>query len=303
MVGLSLLTLTAFVRPSWAADYGDDIERGKTAMTDGRWEDACRDFEMAEQKAGQLTVVGQYWLGRCHQERGALDTAYRAFVECERLSRQARDAKRADVARERMRELELRLAFARLDFARGAKSRRLTIELNGRKLPRRDWSRRIPLPEGESTLNLRARRRVPVRLTITAPPPGATTTVQIPRLKRKPKRVDDDGEDERDEAAHRGEAGQPPRRNPAFFWSGVGLTIAGGLGILVGTGLAIDENTGTAPAAVSFGAGGIMVATGIPFMAIFGRRAEPVSTSHHWAPYVGFSAAPNGGSIGLQGAF
>jgi hypothetical protein len=92
------------------------------------------------------------------------------------------------------------------------------------------------------------------------------------------------------------------KRSTGLFWTGFGLTIGGGLGTVVGVlGIAAaDELDLEAPGAIALTVGGtLMLATGITFMVVFGKKVPkdpPAQDAVLVEPLIG----PTGGGVRLR---
>jgi hypothetical protein len=66
------------------------------------------------------------------------------------------------------------------------------------------------------------------------------------------------------------------RRNPALFWTGMGLTIAGGAAIIVGAALVGESQVTTGETSYEgvglLIASGALLGVGFPFMVVYGRK-------------------------------
>jgi hypothetical protein len=141
---LVALSLIALVPATARADaYDVCFDEGKEQLGKARWAEACATFARCEGIRG-ATVKTRYQLGRCNEEQGKFQSAYEAFSDAARMSAQAGDDERAEVARKRAKELERKVARIRINVAPSAMEiDGLEVQRNGAVVPREVWNKTL----------------------------------------------------------------------------------------------------------------------------------------------------------------
>jgi hypothetical protein len=267
-----LAAIVLVAAPAAADPAADAFNEGMKLMAQGSYEPACAAFERSEGAGGQ-TIATRYQLGRCNEERGHFASALIAFRDAARLADEKGDKKRADVARERIAELEGKVAKLAIVVPPDARVAGLEIKRDGELVPPELWNAAVPVDPGVHEVDVTVPGAEPVKLRAATDEPGATKTVEIPVIQSgvKPPATPENVDEE------------PPtrRRSSALFWTGVGLTIAGGLAVIGGAvtlGLCQNDPTvcdgeDTPPGSIiALVAGGVFLGVGIPFMVVFGSK-------------------------------
>lgn len=87
---------------AWSAPAGADddaatlFERGRTLMTEQRFDEACATFAQSFALAPQVNTLGH--LARCHEKQGKLATALAEYRRTAAMARAAADQERAEAA-------------------------------------------------------------------------------------------------------------------------------------------------------------------------------------------------------------
>jgi hypothetical protein len=293
------LCVALAVRPAAADPAADAFNEGMKLMAASSYEQACAAFERSEAAGGQ-SIATRYQLGRCNEERGRYATALLAFRDAARMADQQGDKKRADVARERITELEGKVAKLAIVVPPEARVAGLEIERDGEVVPQDLWNAAVPVDPGVHEYVITVPNAQPITLRATGEA-GKTVTVEIPpnavAAAQAPPPVPPDEVDE-----------EPPtrRKSNGLFWTGVGLTIAGGLAVLGGAATLgvcqgepeLCDGEDLPPGSiVALVAGGVFLAVGIPFMAVFGQKVDVVPDEPASSGTIEVLVAPSGGAV------
>ncbi len=306
IAGAAALISAMASAPGARADAMDVcFDEGLAEIQKARWAEACEVFTRCEAQHG-VTLKTRYQLGRCQEAQGKYARAFEAYSDAARLSAQAGDPQRAEVARKRAAALEAKVARIRVNVSPAAlKIEGLTVKRNGETLAREDYNRTLAVDPGDYLITAEApgRKRVTRRIRGAAPS-GSTKDVTIPPLAMgsgddpapDPGASEADGDAPIAAGAPDGgdAAGETEMNNKALFWVGLGLTIGGAIGVAGGGVLTGIEGEATDEAVAGFIGGGVLLAVGIPFLVI-GGRSVPVGSAA-LTPWL----APTGGGVRID---
>jgi hypothetical protein len=113
---------------------------------------ACAKLEESQRqdpKLGRLLNVAY-----CHERQGRIATAWAEYNQAAAVALQGRQTERETFARGRASELAAKLSFIRLDMQQGAEIG--TILVDGRPVPRDQWSIPFPIDPGSHNLSFEA---------------------------------------------------------------------------------------------------------------------------------------------------
>ena len=154
------------------------FDEGKSAFERKDFNTACAKFkESYELVKG---VGSQYFLARCLTEQNKTATAYRHFKEVAEISARVGQQERAQVARDRMRELEPRLMKIRIDVASPAPG--LVIDCDGIEIPESEWGTPKAYDPGTHYVNANAPGAAPWEYSVELTGEGTVVTVVVPDL-------------------------------------------------------------------------------------------------------------------------
>ncbi|MEZ4220207.1 MAG: hypothetical protein R3B13_04700 [Polyangiaceae bacterium] len=161
--GLSIAALCVLLPARVAyADAADKalaeslFQEARELMEQDRAEAACDKFAESQRLDPALGTLLN--LAECHAQVGRVASAWAEFRELAEKSRVQGQSSRAAFAEQRVRELEPRLSYARLQLPDGDTV--TAVELDGRRLGPVAWRSRLPLDPGAHTLTIRTRRGV-----------------------------------------------------------------------------------------------------------------------------------------------
>lgn len=132
------------------------FEDGRRYLASKEYALACTAFEQSQQ--AESAVGTQLNIALCYEEWGKLATAYRAYVEAERLAKADRDKERARGARDKQDQLSPKIArvIATIPATTVAGT---TFALDGTPLSRTDLEQPIMVDAGDHTIEARLTNR------------------------------------------------------------------------------------------------------------------------------------------------
>jgi hypothetical protein len=319
LVGLLFaLALLLAPAPARADAARDAFNEGKMLFGKSDFAGACKAFEKSEKLGGE-NVNSRFWLGRCNEMNKRPAAAYRYFEDALQLAEKAGDNDRVDAIKDRLRELEGKVGFLVVTVPPKVRVDGLEIRCDGETVHSDDWGMPRAVEIGEHKILVVAPAKKSITLTVTTTDPGAKAQIVIPELPAGDGTAPAPTPGPSPDPAPGPRPGpQPPaplpgdpgaemeRRNPALFWTGVGLVISSGVAAIAGVAVLIQGGVGEDgvdhfPAVVaSFVGTAVFLGVGIPFMAVFGKRvpAEPEEkASIHIEPVL------TPGGLGLIGTF
>jgi hypothetical protein len=128
------------------------FNEGQQLLTAGQLPAACAKLEESQRqdpKLGRLLNVAY-----CHEQLHRTATAWNEYNEAVAVALQAHQSERESFARHRAAQLAAKLSFVRLDPQAGANMTEVTVD--GRPIPREQWSVPFPIDPGSHTLSFGA---------------------------------------------------------------------------------------------------------------------------------------------------
>ncbi len=256
--------------PSPPAPDGKDavadalFAEGMALFDKGQYAQACERFQRSlDARRGTGTL---YQLGRCHSQLGRYASAQAFFEQAAAQARAAGQSDREQVATSRARELDAKVSKLVIEVPAASRVAGLVIERDQKTVATGSWGRAVPLDAGTYKITARVDGGKSWQRTVVLSAAGEVR-VTIPNL-RQPGPPD---------------GLRLERRSPALFWTGIGLTGAGGIALAIGAvGYSIcteshcrdDEQNGYIASAVI---GLALAGGGVPLFLVFGRKvpAEP----------------------------
>lgn len=152
-----ILVALTFSMPASAEPTSDEralaltlFARGRTAMNDGDLETACRSFAESQRlDPGGGTLLN---LAVCHERQGKTATAWTEYSEALAAARRDGRSDRVELALERKRDLEGRLARLEVVVPAGAAREGLRIVRDGTAIPVEAWGVAVPVDPGEHSV-------------------------------------------------------------------------------------------------------------------------------------------------------
>ena len=130
------------------------FQEGVLLFNQGRFDEACPRFEASLAVIAGIGTRGK--LAECWARVGRIASAYRLYLEVERLSRQDGDRERADVARQRARKLKPQLSYLEIVPGPSATSPGFSVTRNGLTVEPRTFDMRLPVDPGGYTISATA---------------------------------------------------------------------------------------------------------------------------------------------------
>jgi len=278
------------------------FQEGMKLLATGDYDGACAAFEKSD--AAKPSLAARYQLGRCNESRGRFGTAHRYFLIVAAMAEEAGDADRAKTARQRAREVEPKAGQLAIIVPQDRQVEGLTVTCDGIEVPKENWGKAVPMDAGKHTIELSAPGYETQTLEAETAGPGKPVLVEAPALVAS---------GTGGAPAPTGATPPPPppgdegpemvRRSAGAFWTGVGLTAAGGLagvgGIylwVAGEGSELENKAGAIGLWIL---GGAMLGVGLPLMIVFGQKVpagpdgEPMDEDE-------VPAQPAAGTVTLQ---
>ena len=197
-------------------------DEGKAAFAAGDYPTACDKLEASFELNPLSGTRGL--LAGCYEKVGKLASAWNAYRDSAAIAQRQNNLERAQIALEKARELEPRLARLTIDATALAPVAGAEVVLDGVVQPTEALRSAIPVDEGPHVIEARARDHKPWKQSIEIRD-GEKQSVQVPRLVEDPTA--------RLAAEARLESQRRRARN--HRWLGLGLAGAGGVALVAGT--------------------------------------------------------------------
>lgn len=321
-----VLAMVTVAPAAFGQSAQDHFNEGMKRLAKSDWNGACAAFEKSEQP--EPTMATRYQLGRCNEERGHFGTAYLMYQSAADIADKQGDTKRRDVARQRVAELEPKATKLVILVPPDRQVDGMSIKRDGTVVPKGEWNKAAVVSNGFHDVQVSAPGRKNVTMRVEAKDTGSVSKITVPALE-----ADAGGGSNGaapapapTTAPTSSSTSVPPaygttptadagpameRKNPAMFWSGMGLIIGGALAGAAGAGLYGlaaqngDPGQGTAlpvpPGSIaSWTIAVALIATGIPLMVIGGRKVPAGAPAAEAASLV-LDVSPVG--VGLRASF
>jgi hypothetical protein len=302
----------SFPATASADDFQDAWNAGMRALGQAKYAEACDHFSRAETISG-ASIKTRYQLGRCNEERESYVVAHGYFLDAARLAEIEGNAQQSDVARKRLKDIEKKVPVVILEVPEANRVKGMSIKLGGSDVPIQNWGHPIAVEPGSYPVIIAAPGMQTITLEVTAPGPGQRSQLVVPALSVSgPPAI----------AGPQPIAPPPPsapdqpemrRRNPALFWTGMGMIIGGGVagiaGLVAYAASSVDasfsgDDDEVPPEAIGLWIGAAaLIGVGIPFMAVFGRKVPVESegaTPAAEALRLDLVVGPTGGALRLE---
>lgn len=297
------------------------FEQGRQLLEAGNAAQACPKFE-ASQKL-DAGIGTQLYLADCYERVGKTASAWAIFLEAASSAKAEGQNDREQVARERARSLEGRLAKLTLVASDAAGMQGGQVTLNGRAIPADSWGVPLPIDPGSQHIEVTAPGKKPWSTSIDVAPGPSERTVTIPALENAPSRTAAPATATTANAPSSAPAtradGAAAMRTAGWVAAGVGV-VSVGVGSYFGlraisknqdskadcrtttlcdpAGLTLRNQAKDAAtvSTVAFVAGGLLVAGGVTLLVLERSSEEP-------RVGLGVGATPASASVSLRGTF
>lgn len=310
IAALSLPTATAS-----ADDFQSAWNAGMRALGQAKYDEACDHFSRAE-TIGGTSIKTRYQLGRCNEERQSYVAAHGYFLDAARLAELEGNAQQADVARKRIEDIETKVPIVILEVPASTRVAGMTVKLGDDEIPPQNWGHPIAVEPGTYPVVVTAPNMQTLNLEVAAPRAGQRSQLVIPALSPAgpPPVAGPQPVIVAPPAPAAPDAPEMKRKNPALFFTGMGMIIGGGVAGIAGlvaygaSSIEADLSGGSddvPPAAIGLWIGGAaLIGVGIPFMVVFGRKVpvdgeEPAAAPASEAMRLETVIGPTGGSLRL----
>lgn len=170
----------AFAQGSNAALAESLFREGKRLSAERKFADACPKFaESYKLDPGLGTLLN---LATCHESEGKPASAWAEFSEAAGRAKREGDTDRAQLAEDRMRALEPKLARVSIGLAAGASVPGLVIKFDSRELSSAALGVPIPVDPGKHVLEATAPGKQSYAQTFDTPNVPTTLAVTVPAL-------------------------------------------------------------------------------------------------------------------------
>ncbi len=160
------------------------FQRGVELVGEGKFEEACRQFEASQELDSALGTM--LHLGDCYEREGRTGSAWALFLEARSLAGATGQAERERVAAERANALEPKLSYVVINVV---PQEGLVLRLNGTAIPAASFGEPVPVDPGEQRVEATVPGAAPYRLLVRVPKGSSTVTFRVPSLeKRSPTR-------------------------------------------------------------------------------------------------------------------
>lgn len=254
VVNLALLAALGVPRGAWAQDSTDQ-QAGLALEKDARALMEQRQFDLAcaklDESARLLRTAGAaYNLGECytHTEPLRAASALLSFSKAEALASKAGDGDLAAKARNRIKDLESKLARIALKVS-DHHAAGLAIRIDGGDpLPESVWQTPLPVDPGQHAIEATAPGKQPWHTKLVIPPSAATTTILVEDLTDETPRTSPNVVAGQPSPARPLPAIETPRESRGQGQRTLGLVVGGAgiVGVVVGSvfgAMAISKNS------------------------------------------------------------
>lgn len=208
------LAASAAAQPNPPAEAA--FRDGMRLMAEKRYAEACEAFA-ASDRVGP-SIGAKMKLADCEEKRGRLATAWAAFLDVARLTREDPD-RQAEyaVVQQRAAALEARLPHLTISVPEGSRVEGLVVMRDGVAIDPGLWNRAIPVDRGAYTVTARAPGHRAWTTSVTIAGDGEERTIEVPRFQVTERAMDGAAT-----GARVVDAGASPRSTErAWVWPGV----------------------------------------------------------------------------------
>jgi hypothetical protein len=160
------------------------FQRGVELVGEGKFEEACRQFEASQEIDSALGTM--LHLGDCYEREGRTGSAWALFLEARSLAGATGQSERERLAAERVSALEPKLSYVVINVV---PQDGLVLRLNDTAIPAASFGKPVPVDPGEQRVAATVPGAAPYQLLVRVPAGPSTVTFRIPSLeKRTPSR-------------------------------------------------------------------------------------------------------------------
>lgn len=189
LVAAGLLAGARAARAQPATGQAETLFReGKRLMEAGKLAEACVAFEGSFRKDPVTSTLLN--VADCREKNGQFATAWAAFVEAERRTRDSSDPAQqaiAQLSHDRAARLEPRLSHLTISVPDDSRIPGLVITRDGEPVDAAEWNRALPIDIGEHVIAAKAPAYEPWSTTATITAEREQRAVNVPRFKPLPK--------------------------------------------------------------------------------------------------------------------
>jgi hypothetical protein len=156
------------------------FQRGVELVGQGKFEDACRQFEASQELDSALGTM--LHLGDCYEREGRTGSAWALFREARSLAGATGQGERERLAAERANALEPKLSYVVMNVV---PQTGLVLRLNGTAIPAASFGEPVPVDPGEQRVEAALPGAVTYELLVRVPAGPSTVTFRIPPLEKR----------------------------------------------------------------------------------------------------------------------
>jgi hypothetical protein len=185
-LGTTLLPLTAHAEPSPREKAAAEalFQQATSLIEQEKYAEACTKFEGSQELDPALGTMLR--LADCYDRVGRTASAWAVFQEAVAVASASDQPEREQIAAQRARDLEGRLAKVSLAVAAEAQVPGLQVRLNGVAIPSASWNAALPVDPGVQRVEAAAPDHEPWTGTIEVPAGPSERSITIPLLQPKP---------------------------------------------------------------------------------------------------------------------
>jgi serine/threonine-protein kinase len=156
------------------------FKEARDLMTAGHYREACPKF--AESQRLDPSAGTMLNLGTCYERNGQLASAWVTFKGAATAAQNANELERAKLARNKVAELEPKLATLAVVVAPAADVPGLVVKRDGEAVGRAVWGTPIPVDPGAHSVEASAPGRRPWQSQAVVEGPAAKASIEVPPL-------------------------------------------------------------------------------------------------------------------------
>jgi hypothetical protein len=182
----TLLPLAAHAEPSPREKAAAEalFQQATALIEQEKFADACTKFEGSQELDPALGTMLR--LADCYDRVGRTASAWALFQEAVAVASASDQPEREQIAAQRARDLEGRLAKVSLAVTTEARVPGLQVRLNGVAIPSASWNAALPVDPGAQRVEASAPDREPWAGTVEVPAGPSERSITVPVLKLRP---------------------------------------------------------------------------------------------------------------------
>lgn len=187
LLALALAPTLAAAQPTSTQAAEALFRDGKALMAQGKLAEACAAFDGSYRKDPATSTLLN--VGDCREKNGQFASAWGAFVEAERRTRNSDDPSQQAInqlAASRAARLEPRLSYLTISVPDDSRVDGLTITRDGEPIDAAEWNRALPADIGDHVIQAKAPAYEPWTTTVTIAAEKEKQSATVPKFKPLP---------------------------------------------------------------------------------------------------------------------